>query len=252
MQFGENSKILTFGCLFLLILSNFACAQSEAEKAKLHNKFASRASELRSQDDLQAAIEEQKKAVEIYPNDANTLSVLAGMYLDFHEKNKSKESLNKAQALLKQAVNIAPNDAVIRQMYSLSLELSGDNQGALREMKTAVKLQPDNLDNLVNLAAIEQSLKNTDSARKNLDEVLQQNSKYIYALYRYGEIELEEGNIETAKEFFQKVVSQKSNANNRDLTYIAESEKRLEELGNQKSKAATESAKLKRHSKSAK
>lgn len=164
------------------------------------------------------------------------------MYLDLHEKDKSEESLIKAQTLLNKSVNIAPNDAVIRQMYSLNLELLGDLQGALKEMKVAVRLQPNNLDNLVNLAAIEQSLKNTKSARENLDKVLQQNPKYIYALYRYGEIELEEGNTEKAKAFFEKVVNLRNETTDRDANYIEESVKRLKEMNTQKSKTANQPA----------
>ncbi len=229
---------ISFLFLILFCLFSFACGQTEAEKIKLHNEYVDKATVLRKQGDLQGAIEQQKKAVEIFPNNADTLAVLAGIYLDLYEKDSSKSNLENSKHLLERASKINPKNVVIREMYSTILELLGDKQGALREMKAAVELQPDNLDNRVNLAVIQKSLGKNESARENFEYVLQRNPNYIYALYHYGEAELEDGNIEKAKELFSKVVDLDETAESRDLNFVRDSKKRLVELESKKAKVA--------------
>jgi tetratricopeptide (TPR) repeat protein len=236
MPFGVESKIVV---LFLLCFCffNSACAQSEKDKIKLHNEYANKASELRKQGNLDGAIQEQKKAVELFPDNADTLAVLAGMYMTLYEKDSSKDNLENAKQLLEKANKINPNDAVSHKMYSTTLELLGDKQGALREMEITVKLQPDNFDNLVNLGVIQKSLGDGKSARENFEKVLEKNPNYIYALYQYGEAELEDGNLEKAKSLFEKAVKQADKIEARDKDYMEQSKMELEKIKNKKAKA---------------
>ena len=237
MRIGIGNKILVI-CLLSLCFINSACGQSEAELIKQHNEHANKASELRKQGNLTEAIDEQKKAIQLFPNNADTIAVLAGLYMSLYDKTTSKDDLDNAKQLLEKANKINPNDAVSHKMYSTTLELLGDKQGALREMETAIKLQPDNLDNLINLGVLQKSLGNSKSAKENFERVLSKDPNYIYALYQYGEVELEEGNVEKAKSLFEKVIEQENKIEVRDSDYVKESRKRLEEINNQKVKTA--------------
>jgi tetratricopeptide (TPR) repeat protein len=238
MRFGVESDKLFF--LFLLISFLFlnACGQSKTEKAKLHNEYAKRASELRRNGDLQEAIKEQEKAVSLLPENGKPLTVLAGMYLDLYEQDASKINLEKAREILKKSTELDPKDAIGHKMYSETLERLGDKQGAIKELEIAVEMQPENLDNLVNLGVIQQSVKDNKSATESFEKVLLQNPNYIYALYQYGEAELENKNIEKAKELFGKAIKSSSQSGNTDSRYIELSRKRLEELNNRKSQTA--------------
>lgn len=229
------------GLLFLLLFCffNIACGQMQADKIKQHNDYANKAAAFRNQGDLQSAVEEQKKALELFPDNPDTLAVLAGMYLTLNEDKPSKENLENAKQLLEKATKINPNDAVSRKMYSATLELLGDKQGALREMESAVELQPENLDNLVNLAVIQKSVGDGKSAQENFEKALRKNPNYIYALYHYGEVEVENGNFEKAERLFKKAVDLERNEDRRDADLIEECRKRLAEIKNRKSKSAT-------------
>lgn len=234
-RMGSNLSILI---LLLFCFFSFACGQTESEKIELHNEYASESFQLKKQGNLQGAIEQQKKAVQLFPNNADSLSVLAGLYMSLYEKTSAKDNLIKSKELLERAIKIDAKDAVNHKMLSSTLELLGDKQGAMKEMQTAVNLQPDNLDNRTNLAVIQKSLGDGKSARENFESVLQENPNYIYALYHYGEAELKDGNIEKAKELFSKVVNLQENSESRDLGFIKDSKQKLDEIENRKAKVA--------------
>ncbi len=242
MRFGERSKLLILIFLSLLISSNFACGQSEAEKIKLHNEYANKASELREQGKLKEAVEEQKKAIEFVPKSGESITVLANLYLELYEKTKDKTFLIEAKKQLEKSTQLEPKDPIGHEMLAETLKRLGDNEEALKQLNIVIQLQPNDLDSIVNIGSIHSSLGEYKSAEESFEKVLRMNPDYIYARYQYGEFELKRGNKDKAEILFEKVVNLKTIAPPEDLEFIKTSEKKLEELKNQKSKTATQSA----------
>lgn len=219
--------------LLLMFCSTLTgCGQSESEKIKLHNMYVDKATVLRMQGDLNGAIVEQSKAVGVLPENPATLAVLAGFYLDRYEDAdpKQREDLLSAKQLLEKAIKINDGVAIRHEMLSAVLELLGEKEAALQEMEAAIRLEPDNLDNMVNLAVRQQSVGDIELAKETFESILKKNPDYIYALYHFAEAEVENGNIVNAKSIFKKIISFEKHVKSRDLGFIADSKKALSKL----------------------
>ncbi len=237
MPFGVRSRFFLL-FLFSFSLFNFACGQPEKQQPTEFNKHEAKAFELRQKGDLRGAIQEQTKAIELNPSYAQSLTVLAGMYVDLYEQNKSKENLEKAKELLTKALELDPNDAVGHDMLAGTLDRLGDKSGALRESEKVVRLLPNDLEGLTNLAINQNDNEQTNDATATLEKVLQKNPNYAYALYHYAELELEKNNRTKAIELFERGSKATASDNKNDTKYIEICRKRLQELNNQKTKTA--------------
>lgn len=233
-----GSKLICF-CVVLFSLFSFACGQTEVEKIKLHNQYTNTAYDLREQGELLKAIEYQQKAVELFPKNADTLAVLAGMYMKLYEQTSSKKELEKAKDLLLKASKIKPNDVVIYKMLAGVFDMSGNEKETLKYSQKAVELQPENLESLTNLGTAQNSVENNDVARAIFEKVLQKNPNYAYALYHYAELELETGNKAKALKLFERGSKASESDNEGNTKYIEICRQRLEELKNEKAKTAS-------------
>ncbi|MDQ3322075.1 MAG: tetratricopeptide repeat protein, partial [Acidobacteriota bacterium] len=134
--------------------------------------------------------------------DAQGLTILAGIYQEIHETENVPEYFQKSKDVLEKAVKLDPNDAVAHSMLADVLSQIGDKQGAIREQKEAVRLNPKNLNSLTTLGVWQHNANDVSAARKTYEEVLKINPNYIYALLRYGLLENEAGNVDNAKRLF--------------------------------------------------
>ncbi len=225
--------------LLCICFSISACSQSETQKNEQFNKYSVKAYELRKKGDLQSAITEQKKAVALKPKDWESLTVLAGLYLDLYDQNKKKENLEQARELLLKALKINPNDAVGHEMLAGTYDRLGNKTKALEETEKVNILKPNDIENLTNLAINQYDLKSLDISRKTFEKVLQRNPNYAYALYYYAELELETGNREKAIELFERGSKASATDNDGDTKYIDINRQRLGELKSEKAKTAS-------------
>lgn len=237
MRFGINNKLIILS-LFLFCLVNLACGQSQQERNRLHNEYTDKATELREQGDLREAVEYQKKAVEILPENGKPLMVLANLYLELYEKNRSKQDLEEAKKALEKAIKLNPNDPIGHEMLGETFKRLGKNDEAIKQLRMVLKIHPDDIDSLVNIGAIYTSSGRYKLAEETFENVLKKNPNYIYALFHYGDLEAKRGNIEKAKTLLIKAVAQKEIASSDDFEFVEQSEKKLEEIENQKSKSA--------------
>jgi Tfp pilus assembly protein PilF len=233
-----NKLFLLF--LFCFCFFNAACGQTETNKIKLSNEYARKAFESRQKGNLESAVQEQSKAVELNPNDGKLLTVLASIYISLYEQNKLKDDLQKAEIILKKALELEPGDAVGHDMLAGVFDLLGKKKEALEESEKVVKLQPGNLQSLTNLGSAQNGVGDSQSARETFKKVLQKNPNYAYALYNYAELELEAGNRAKAIELFERGGKAGAVSDNENNTkYIEICRKRLEELKSQKAKTAS-------------
>jgi tetratricopeptide (TPR) repeat protein len=222
--------------LYLILLSCFltlsACGQIESEKEKKAQfvKYELRALELRKTGDLQGAIIEQKKAVELAPNDGDPLSVLAGLYTDLYDEGKNTKDLAEAKKLLEKAINIQQNNATYHDMLAGVLQRLEDFDGALKESQETLRLEPDELRNFINVASLQSDVGKIKESRETFEKVLQKNPNYIYGLYHFAELEFKEKNYPKATELFERAIKVKPAEDGSDAKYIEICKQRLAEL----------------------
>lgn len=167
------------------------------------------------------------------------MTVLAGLYLDLYDENKTKEYLEKAKELLLKALEINPKDAVGHDMLAGAYDRLGDKRNAFKQAEKVIELNPNDIESLTNLALNQDDLKDTNSARQTFEKVLLKNPNYSYALYHYAEFELEKGNRPIAIELFERGSKATATDNGNATKYIETCRKRLEELKDQKVKIAS-------------
>lgn len=231
MLFGINNwRSMTLNFLLGLICLNImACAQSEQAKSEQSQQHQERSNELRLQGNLEGAITEQLKAIEITPNDLQAQSVLGSLYNQTAREKNKPEYYKKAQEALEKAIKLDPNDAVSHSMLAKVLDQIGDKKRALVEWREAARLEPTKIYYLTNVGVGQHLLNDNQSAKTTFQTILQKYPKHIYTLYRYAEVEAEDGNFNKAIELFEKVInSEPSEADDEDFQQTAR--KRLEEV----------------------
>lgn len=210
MRFGVNRMKSSFLLLLFVAFVFTACSQSEQSKIEQSRRFEKQALELRLKKDFRGALREQSKAVELN-EDAQGLTILAGIYQEINETENVPEYLQKSKEVLEKAVKLDPKDAVARDMFSAVLDQTGDERGALRERLEAAKLKPANLMYLTNVGVSQDSLGDTASAEATFQSVLQKNPDYIYALLHYGLLEVDKGNLDKARRLFIRAMEAPQN-----------------------------------------
>lgn len=196
-----NIKILFL--LVLLFMTN-ACGQSEEEKLKLSYEHEDKALELRLKGDLQGAIKEQLKAIEINSNDAKPLVVLADMYLD-------NKNLDKAKKTLEKALSIDSEDAIAHHLYGITNDKLGELDLAIFHAKKAVEYDRKNTRYLSNLGAFYGEANNRKLQREAYEKALQIDPNYLTAVYNLGLLEAEEKNYDEAVKLLERVIKESVN-----------------------------------------
>ncbi len=204
---------------FLLFIN--ACAQNAEEKLKLSYQHEDKALELRKKGDIQGAIKEQLKAIELNSNDSKPLTVLAGMYMDIKQWEMAETTLEKA-------LKIDGTDSVAHHLYSNIAQRLNKNEIAVKQAEQAVKYDPKNLMYWTNLGVIYGSLENRKSEREAYQKALEIDSNYLPALYNLALLESEEGNTDKAITLLKQVIEKSSD----DEERLQRAQDKLRELEN--------------------
>ena len=234
MRFGSSNswlQIVLQAMLvsILLMLTNAACAQSEAARIKESRQHEAKALELRQGGNLENALKEQQKAVELNPNDSKPLTILAGIARQISREQNKPEYLQQSKEALEKAITLNDKDAVAHEMLADVLDLSGDKERALAEQKEAARLEPQNLNYLTNVGLMQNELYQIEEARETYRSVLAKDPKFIYALYQFGVFEEQEGNVVRATEFYESALRAQPKESG-DKLYQEDVQKRLGEL----------------------
>ncbi len=207
MRSGVNNKIkIVFLILMLISFSNFSCAQSEEAKSEQSRQHQRKSNELRLQKDLDGALIEQLKAVEITPNDLQTQQVLGSLYIQTAQEKNKPEYLPKAKEALEKAVKINPNDVITHSMLADVLAQTGDKQGAVKEQLETVKLAPNNVRYISNLGTYYGLIKDKKSEREQYERALRIDGNHSPTVYNLALLEKEEGNYNRAIELFKRTI----------------------------------------------
>lgn len=229
MLSGIDNMKLTFLLMLIVALGLTACAQSENAKLEQSLQFEKKALELRLKKDFRGALREQLKAVELNPKDSKPLTILAGIYQEIHETENAPENLQMSKDVLEKAVKLNANDAVAHSMLADVLSQNGDKQKALAEWREAAKLEPTKIYYLTNVGVGQHLLDDNQSAKLTFQTILQKYPKHIYTLYRYAEVEVEEGNFNEAVDLFERAIGGESSEEG-DEDFQQTARKRLGEV----------------------
>lgn len=221
-------KVILIGLFGLLALSQIACAQSAAQKEKERveqvTKHEEAAKQFREKGDFQAALKEQQKAVELNPDDDESLRLLGGIYSQLKQYDKAVEILEKGK-------KINPNNAGIHYELSWAEAELGDKNKSLNELKEAVRLAPDNVIYLTNLGVAYGGLDDKVSERAAYNKALEINPDYLSAIYNLALLEIEENNKPKAIELLRKMLAQLSATDDKErIKRVEEKLKELEQL----------------------
>ncbi len=225
MRFGaENRTTLVLLIALLLNLVTCACSQTKGGKLELAKQHKEKALNLRYEGDIQGAIKEQLKAVELDDKNVELLSNLAGFYLDANEVEKAKQTAEKV-------VKLDSNSAWGHFLQAESLLKSGETKGALSEYLKAFELQPQNAMFAVSVGALYSELDDKKNEKKYYVKALEINPNYTAAIYNLALLEEEEGNTEKAIYLYEKVL----NLEKEDKEMLRRAREKLEILKSKKS-----------------
>lgn len=220
---------LTFLLMLIVALGLTACAQSEKAKIEQSRQFEKQALELRLRKNFRGALAEQLKAVDLNPQDSKPLTILAGIYQEIHETENVPEYFQKSKDVLEKAVKLNRKDAVAHSMLADVLSQNGDKQKALAERREAARLEPTRIYYLTNVGVEQHLLDDNNSAKATFQTILQKYPKHIYTLYRYAEVEAEEGNFNKAVDLFERAIDGEPSEDG-DEDFQQTARKRLEEV----------------------
>jgi tetratricopeptide (TPR) repeat protein len=156
MRFGTGKKYLILLTALLIFFSS-ACSQvKEENKVDKVQEYTEKAREFRIKGDSQSALKEQLKAVEVNPNDDDSLMLLGGIYIELKQYDKAVEVLQKSTLI---------NSKNAWAFHSLSIalgELDKDKK-ALEASKKAVEIESANVEFLTFLGANYEEVKDSKS-----------------------------------------------------------------------------------------
>jgi predicted O-linked N-acetylglucosamine transferase (SPINDLY family) len=108
--------------------------------------------------------------------------------------------------LLKRAAQLTPANAMCHGTLAAALELSGDREGAQRELNTALRLAPGCAEPLYNFAVALRHKRHLREAASCFERALKMDSGHLGALNNLGLTCLDAGNVERAVSCFEEVL----------------------------------------------
>lgn len=111
----------------------------------------------------------------------------------------------EATQMLAQAVRVHPDNATLHFAYGRMLLDGDDLEGARNQFGRVVELEPENADGLYSLALLELETKQYKAGERHLKQLLKLRPDEQNAYYYLGYSALEQGNEETALQWYRKV-----------------------------------------------
>lgn len=226
MLFGISKKLI----LPILLLSALtACGQkapqkSYEERERIAAPLIAQAVKLQEEGRNAEALPVQLKIVEMLPEDAGKLVVLAGIYMRLNELDKAKETAE-------QSLKLIPDDKVALEVYAQILMERREYGEAAKVRKRIVDKGTASLQQMVNLGVAYELSNQIDLARESYKKALLEKSDYIYALYRLSLLELDFGDKELGMNLLRKIAETKTFPKE-DTSFIEEAKQRIKKSDN--------------------
>ena len=224
MRFGAENRLILVLAVVLFVLLGNACAQTNEQKMKIFDAHEEKARIFRREHNFEAALQEQLKAVELYPENAGSLIILGNIYIELQQWDKAIETLHKAN-------EINAQDERGYYLQALALEGKGEKEKAIETLHKALEITPEDTLFLAKLAYLYDDTGNKRMAKETYNHVLAIDPKYVPAIYNLATLEEEDNNYEKAVVLFKKSIELEPNNKER----VKRAKAKIEELESKKS-----------------
>jgi tetratricopeptide (TPR) repeat protein len=130
---------------------------------------------------------------------------LAEMYRDAGQQQQAQQQISIAENAVNRLDVQGPPRAQFLSMRASIRNAGGDYKSAENDLKEALRIDPGNVNLVIQYAALLWRTKRPDEARKLYQNVLQRDPKSRFALESLGYLARETGDNKTAEEFFKKL-----------------------------------------------
>jgi tetratricopeptide (TPR) repeat protein len=187
----------------------------EAQEPNHYRLHAVRAQIARSQRQNQTALREYELALAAIPPSVPEGVLypvalrldLAQLYRDAGESEKADAEAKTARAALANLDITGPGRPEFLRLKAAAAVASGDYKEAENDLQEALKLQPNNVNALLNYANLQWKTNRTDEALKTYLHALQADPGNSSALESLGYLSREMGDLKGAHEYFERLVS---------------------------------------------
>jgi tetratricopeptide (TPR) repeat protein len=161
--------------------------------------YYNRGKELYEKGDLDGAIGQYNKAIEIYPLHAEAYSNLAVAL-------RAKGNLEGCIQHLQKALEINPRDAIAYYNLGNALLSKGDLDGAIRQYRNAIAIDPNMAEAYGNLGLAQYNKQDLAGATSSLSKSIKLNPRYAEAHANMGLVLSAKGDLKAAIQAFQKTI----------------------------------------------
>lgn len=144
------------------LLDRAATADPESQMGQMARQLAS---QLRNEAQTNSELDRINTALKFAPQDAGLHHRRAELMLEGRD-------FIGAEAAIRNAVSIEPDDAEHAALLSRVLDGKGDKEGAAAAMERAVELDPENIDNTLSLAGLWMQVGDLEQAKSRLQAVI--------------------------------------------------------------------------------
>jgi len=146
------------------------------------------------------------------PDSWSVYFLLADSYYQYNKisDNGTTDLLDRAEAAIKQGLELRPESAESHSLYGDILNLKGEVKKALSEYKQAIKIKPKEILFWIEQAIVQEKLGEDTEAINSYNQVLQLDSKQTIALYNSGLIYEKQGKTDEAIAAYEKLLQIKT------------------------------------------
>lgn len=150
-------------------------------------------------------------------NNIDYLKSQVSTLINLYNAKRHNDVVQKGKILIKKF----PNQIIFYNATSLSLSALENNKEALKLLKEALNLQPNNIHVLNNLGLVNERIKETHIAKEYYQKALSINDKFIDALVNLGNLELLEKNLSNAKNLYEKALQLSTSKETNEIINMA-------------------------------
>ena len=144
----------------------------------------------------------------LLPNFPEAYIFLADSYHVYNREfgYKTGDTVGRAEAAAKKAVELRPESALAHEKYGRILEWKGDWERALKEYQQTIKLEPNDFSSWLALAHFQDKMGKTNEAIENYEQTLKLAPQNPFALYFVGKAYEKVGRIAQAIESYENLL----------------------------------------------
>jgi len=202
----KTIKFLRIMFIAILIAPISMCVPKTHEDSMSADEYFNRGVSKFEQGDMQGAIEDYTRAIEIDPK-------YTSAYLNrAHAKFKSDDLMGSIEDLIT-FIELDPNNETAYNNRGFIRQILGDLEGAVEDYNKAIKINPNFGDAYFNRSTALKFMGNLEGAIKDYNMLIQINPNDVRAYYYRGAAKFDMGDFQGSLEDFSRVIESEENNN---------------------------------------